>query len=114
MIQLSDQIDYLKKEIEEKTVLKAKRAREAAQAKADLAATKKDLAEDEKTLAEVESTFAAKTDQYNENQEVRKAELEALSKAIEIISSPAVSTSYSDHINLAQVGAKGATLLQMR
>jgi hypothetical protein len=113
MIQLSDQIDYLKKEIEEKTVLKAKRARESAQAKADLAATKQDLAEDEKTLAEVESTFAAKTDQYNENQEVRKAELEALNKAIEIISSPAVSTSYADHINLAELMSK-TSFLQTR
>merc|ERR1719399_284656 len=113
MIQLSDQIDYLKKEIEEKTVLKAKRAKESAQAKADLAATKADLAEDEKTLAEVESTFAAKTDQYNENQEVRKAELEALSKAIEIISSPAVSTSYADHINLAELMSK-TSFLQTR
>merc|ERR1719393_447478 len=44
MIQLSDTIDYLKKEIEEKSVLKTKRASESAKAKSDLAATKDELA----------------------------------------------------------------------
>jgi hypothetical protein len=103
MIQLSHTIDYLKKELEEKSVLKAKRSKESAQAKADLASTKHEKAEDEKTLAEMKATFAAKTDQFNENQEVRANELEAIAKAIEIISSPAVAQSYSEHINLAQL-----------
>merc|ERR1719230_995269 len=103
MIQLSDEIDYMKKEIEEKTTLKAKRAKASAQAKADLAATKKELAEDEKTLADMTATFAAKSDQYAENQEVRKQELEAINKAIEIIASPEVAGSYAENINLAQV-----------
>jgi len=103
MIQLSDTIDYLKKELEEKSVLKAKRSKESAQAKADLASTKHEKAEDEKTLAEMKATFAAKTDQFHENQEVRTNELTAIAKAIEIISSPAVAESYSEHINLAQL-----------
>merc|ERR1719310_75332 len=47
VIQLSDTIDYLKKEIEEKSVLKSKWASAAAQAKSDLASTKTELAEDE-------------------------------------------------------------------
>merc|ERR1719359_2623141 len=72
MINLSNTIDYLKKEIEEKSVMKAKRAKESAQAKSDLASTKKELAEDEKTLAETKATFAAKSDQFKANQEVRK------------------------------------------
>merc|ERR1719398_697270 len=103
MIQLSNEIDYMKKEIEEKTVLKAKRSEESASAKASLAATKKELAEDEKTLADMTATFAAKSDQFKANQEVRKQELEAISKAIEIISDPSVAGSYGEHINLAQV-----------
>merc|ERR1719356_1606249 len=73
VIQFSDTIDYMKKEIEEKSVLKAKRARESAQAKSDLAATKKELAEDEKTLKEMKATFAAKSDTFKANQKVRKA-----------------------------------------
>jgi hypothetical protein len=103
MIQLSNEIDYMKKEIEEKTVLKAKRSEESASAKASLAATKKELAEDEKTLADMTATFAAKSDQFKANQEVRKQELEAISKAIEIISDPSVAGSYGEHINLAEV-----------
>merc|ERR1719331_611699 len=103
MIQLSDEIDYMKKEIEEKTVLKAKRSEESASAKASLAATKKELAEDEKTLADMTATFAAKSDQFKANQEVRKQELEAISKAIEIISDPSVAGSYGEHINLAEL-----------
>merc|ERR1719277_838896 len=90
VIQLSDTIDYMKKEIEEKSVLKAKRASDSAQAKSDLAATKTELAEDEKTLAEMTATFEAKTDTFKTNQEVRTQELAAISKAIEIIANPDV------------------------
>merc|ERR1719199_789881 len=109
MIQLSDTIDYMNKEHEEKSVLKAKRSKESAQAKSDLAATRQELAEDEKTLADMKATFAAKSDQFKANQEVRKAELEAIGKAIEIISDPSVAGSYSKHVNLVQT-----SLLQIR
>merc|ERR1719271_1334211 len=111
MIQLSDEIDYMKKEIEEKSVLKAKRSKESAQAKANLASTKKELAEDEKTLADMTATFAAKSDQFKPNQEVRKAELEAIGKAIEIISDPSVAGSYGEHVNMAQMKT---SFLQLR
>merc|ERR1719335_2175788 len=111
MIQLSDSIDYMKKEIEEKSVTKAKRSEDSARAKASLAATKKELAEDEKTLADMTATFAAKSDQFKANQEVRKAELEAIGKAIEIISDPSVAGSYGEHVNLAQMKT---SLLQVR
>ena len=104
-------IDYLKKEIEEKSVLKAKRSKESAQAKSDLASTRKELAEDEKTLADTQATFAAKSDQFKANQEVRKAELEAIGKAIEIIADPSVAGSYGKHINLVQTKT---SLLQIR
>merc|ERR1719473_1839300 len=102
MINLSNTIDYLKKEIEEKSVLKAKRSKESAQAKSSLASTKNELADDEKTLADMKATFAAKSDQFKANQEVRKAELEAIGKAIEIISDPSVAGSYGKHVNFAQ------------
>jgi len=102
MINLSNTIDYLKKEIEEKSVSKTKRARDSAQTKSDLASTRSDLAEDEKTLADMKATFAAKSDQFKANQEVRVAELAAISKAIEIISDPSVSGSYGEHINLVE------------
>merc|ERR1719199_1697350 len=111
MIQLSNEIDYMKKEIEEKTTLKAKRSSESAQAKSDLASTKKELADDEKTLADMKATFASKSDQFKANQVVRKDELEAIGKAIEIISDPSVAGSYGKHVNFAQTKT---SLLQIR
>jgi len=103
MINLSNTIDYLKKEIEEKSVLKAKRSRESEQAKGNLASTRKELAADEKTLADTTATYAAKSDQFAANQEVRKSELEAIGKAIEIISGGAVAGSADKHLpSLAQ------------
>jgi len=109
VINLSNTIDYLKKELEEKSVLKAKRAKASAQAKADLASTQTELAADEKTLADMKATFAAKSDQFKANQVVRTDELEAIGKAIEIISGGAVAGSASKHLNLAQT-----SLLQVR
>jgi len=105
MVHAGNTIDYMNKEIEEKSALKAKRAAESASAKSDLAATKKDLAEDEKTLSDMKATFAAKADQFKANQEVRKQELEAIDKAIEIIADPSVAGSYGEHVNLAQMKA---------
>lgn len=112
MIHLSDEIAYMKKETEEKSVLKAKRASESAAAKSDLASTKAAKAEDQTTLKDMKATFAAKTDTFKANQEVRKSELEAISKAIEIISNPNVAGSYGEHVNLAQTAR--TSLLQMR
>merc|ERR1719487_553064 len=53
-------------------------------------------------LAEMISVHGQKTEVFKANQEVRQLELEALNKAIEIISSPNVADSYAGHINLAQ------------
>merc|ERR1719191_440498 len=49
------------------------------------------------------SVFQEKSSVYDENQKVRKMELEAIAKAIEIISNPNVADSYAGHIKLAQV-----------
>jgi len=111
MVHMSNTIDYMTKEIEEKSVFKAKRASESAQAKSDLGATKNDLADDKQTLKDMKATFAAKSDTFKANQVVRKDELEAIGKAIEIISDPSVAGSYSEHVNFAQ---EKPSLLQVR
>jgi len=102
MIQLSDLISHSKSDRESKAETKATRSAESAKAKGDLADTKTALAADEKTLAEMTSIFQEKSAVFKENQEIRKLELEALAKAIEIISSPNVSASYAGHIKLTQ------------
>merc|ERR1719316_1209 len=100
MIHLSDTITANNQDRDEKASMKAQRASESGAAKGQLAATKTALAEDEKLTAEIGATYKAKAAQYEENQKVRAGELEALSKAIEIIASPAVSGSF------AQVSSK--------
>jgi len=96
---------------DEKATEKGKRAAASAKAKGELGETKKELAADQKLQEEIQATFSAKTATYQQNQKVRQQELEAIAKAIEIISSPAVAQSYSKHINLAQ--ARGVSFLQM-
>ncbi|CAK0831792.1 unnamed protein product, partial [Prorocentrum cordatum] len=64
----------------------------------------------------MQATFAAKSATFAQNQEVREQELEALQKAIEIISNPAVAGSYGDHVQsaLPQLAARGRSFLQTR
>merc|ERR1719382_1885029 len=114
MIHINDVLTKTKADRETKAATKASTAAASIKAQGDLAATRKEKAADEKTLADMQATFAAKTETYTQNQEVRKGELEAVAKAIEIISSPEVSGSYSEHINLAQKGSQIApAFLQM-
>merc|ERR1719310_1190743 len=113
MLHLSDSIKQSTADRDEKASMKAQRASESGAAKGKLAATKTALADDEKMSAEIASTFEAKSAQYAENQKVRKGELEALGKAIEIIADPSVAGSYSEHVNLAQVSSQPVTLLQL-
>jgi len=110
VVHMTNTIDYMTKEIEEKSVFKAKRSSESAQAKSDLAGTKNDLADDTKTLKDMKATYAAKSDQFKANQVVRADELEAIGKAIEIISDKSVAGSYGKHVNFAQK----TSLLQVR
>merc|ERR1719264_1213220 len=114
MIHLTDTITKSTEDSEEKTVVKAKTAASPAKAKGDLADTKKELAADKELKADIEATFAAKSATYEQNQKVRKEELEALAKAIEIIANPDVAGSYKEHINLSQLPGGKVTLLQMR
>jgi len=58
----------------------------SARAKGLLAETKESKAENEKFLADMTSTHEAKSATFEANQKVRKEELEAIDKAITIIS----------------------------
>merc|ERR1740130_86967 len=58
----------------------------------------------------MKATFAAKTDTFKNNQAVRASELEAVAKAIEIISDPSVAGSYGKH----DLGFTQTTFLQLR
>jgi len=92
-VHLTNTLDNLKAEREELSQTKAKTSADSARAKGELADTKASLAETEKFLADVKSTYATKTAAFEGNQKVRAEELEALGKAIAIISDPTVSAS---------------------
>merc|ERR1712070_420513 len=98
----TDMISHSNKNRDEKAATKADLSAKSAEAKGDLTRTKEAKAADEKTLAEMISIHEQKTEVFKANQEVRTLELEALNKAIEIISAPNVADSYAGHINLAQ------------
>lgn len=113
MLHLDDALRTLKKDLEEKSVKRTKRATDSASAKGDLATAKDDIAEDEQTLRDMKATFAAKTETFKANQATRKQELETISEAVAIFSNPSqiragmdaatsVSVSHSKHFGLLQ------------
>merc|ERR1719410_2769649 len=91
-------VSSMNKEREAAVESKARKMTESAAAKETLGDTRTTLAEAEKFLAEMEATFKSKTATFDANQQVRAEELEALSKAIEIISNPDVVASYEKHV----------------
>jgi len=112
-VHLTNTLDNLKQAHEQMSGTKAKAAAVSARGKGDLADTKASLAEAEKFLADTKATYATKTSAFESNQEVRKQELEALGKAVQIISNPDVSGSYGKHVNLIQQPALKVSLLQL-
>merc|ERR1740138_382861 len=89
--ELTDSIDNASAEESKKTKLKAKRAADEGGAKGELAATQADLAEDEKYLQDMTTECGQKSQDFEARQTLRAEEMEALNKAIEIISSGDVS-----------------------
>merc|ERR1740130_2428015 len=77
---------------------KGKRAADSAAAAGELQATKEELASDKSMLQEVKTTFTSKQQRFEENQKTRSGEFVAISQAIDIISSPAVSLIHTDRI----------------
>merc|ERR1740130_301212 len=95
---LSDTLSASKKDVSNKKAEKGKRAADAAAAAGELQATKEELASDKSMLQEVKTTFTSKQQRFEENQKTRLGEFVAISQAIDIISSPAVSLIHTDRI----------------
>lgn len=99
----TDTIDRDDSDRTEKIALKEKKFAAAAEAKGELVETRKAKAADEALKKETSATFEEKAAVYEENQKVRKDELAALGKAVEIISSPSVDGSYAKRVNAASL-----------
>jgi len=98
----------------EKAATKGEKLAAKATAEKELASTKSDLKANQDLSAEIESTYRVKAAAYTENQKVRADELTALSQALDILKAPEVSSSYAEHINLAQVASKSLSFLQVQ
>jgi len=95
-------VENSEKEIEANTVKKQKKSEKSAQNKKQLTSTVADKAEYEKLLKSTEKESEEKNPFFAEKQKLRKEELAAIAKVIEILSSFDVSGNAVKYLSLAQ------------
>merc|ERR1719389_772839 len=106
---LTDSIERATTARDEKMSTKAQREKDKSSAEGDLADTTITLGEDTKFLSDLSAECEAKSVEFEKNQVLRAGELEAVGKAIEIMSSDKVS-------GFVQEGVvqEGVSLAQLR
>jgi len=109
---LKAQIDQATQARTEKAEPKAKALQAAADAKGDLQDTTTTRDDDSKYLADLTATCEQKSAAFAERQQLRADEIAAVEKAIEILSSGAVSGASEKH--LPQLVQKSSALAQLR
>merc|ERR1719183_1114109 len=114
--QLTDDIKADNASIEKKTQLKAKRLGDAAQARGDKKVAETTKAKDEKVLSDTNGECKATSEDFENNQVTRAAEIKAVEKAIEILSSDAVKGNAGKHLPAAALLQKkvGTVLASLR
>jgi len=108
---LTTQIASAGQERGRKETTKSKTLEAEAQAKGDLADTQASLAEDEKFLADLDSECKQKSFDYEQRQIVRQGEIDAITKATEVMSGDSVAGANA-HVSLVQ--KKAVSLAQLR
>merc|ERR1719399_1232521 len=123
MQELTDNIENAEAEIARRSKVKAEREQDKADAEKDLAQTTADRDEDQKYLDDLTDLCTQKRADFAKRQELRQGELDAIDKAIEIISSASVAGAAEKHlpqllqssaISLAQLRSKEQNPLQER
>jgi cell division septum initiation protein DivIVA len=110
---LKHQIDEATTDRDEKAGRKAKKLQAKADAEGDLTDTTTTMEADKKYLSELVATCEQKARDFVSRQQLRREELEAVQKAIEIISSSAVAGNAEKHLpTLLQT--QGTSLSQLR
>jgi septum formation inhibitor MinC len=104
MLELKDTEANYQKDAEEKTAEKERKAEMAAENKKQLASTKDIKAANEHSLAETTTECDEKGMSFEEKQDLRTEEIEAIGKALEILSSPEVSGNAEKYLELVQQG----------
>jgi cell division septum initiation protein DivIVA len=109
---LTNSINTAKEDRSDKAQQKAKIAQKEADAKGDLQDTMASRDDDQAYLTDLVSTCKSKSDDFEARQTLRAQEIEAIEKAVEIISSGAVSGAADKHLpGLVQ---QGSSLAQLR
>jgi chromosome segregation ATPase len=116
MQKLHDDTENANEQKEKKTEMKARRQADAARGKGDLTSTTALRDDDDKYLSDLITECKSKSRDFESRQVLRKGEIDAISKAIEIMSSPAVSGAGDKHLPAAfvQARARGTSLVQLR
>jgi hypothetical protein len=99
---LSDSIANAKNEIAQNSKVKASKEGRAAEAGKQLTMTRQSKASSEATLAEMKQSCLEQKLSYEEKQQLRGEEIEAIEKAIEILSSAAAQGASEKHFSLLQ------------
>merc|ERR1719263_312942 len=102
LMELTDSTKQAENQREKKAKTKAQREEDAAAGKGDLADTTASHDEDVKYLEDLNAQCTQKSNDFEARQQLRAEELEAIQKAIEIISSPDVSGASDKHLALVQ------------
>ncbi len=87
----------------------AEQGKLAGEGRGELKATESDLDAMDTYVKDLKTTYKLKTDQFEKNQAVRKDELEAIGKAIEIIGGKAVSGAADEHLPAMLLQIKSAS-----
>jgi len=109
---LTDSIENTQKDIERKTIKKQQKSEKKAAQEKQRKGTMAVKAADEETLANTKTECKEKSFSFQEKQQLRQEEIEALQKATEIMSSPDVLGSAEKHLELAQT-SKAKALIQL-
>mmetsp|Transcript_61157 Transcript_61157/g.97073 ORF Transcript_61157/g.97073 Transcript_61157/m.97073 type:complete len:670 (-) Transcript_61157:84-2093(-) len=113
MQDLKAQIAQATQDRDEKAVTKAKKLQAKADAEGDLKDTTTTMEADKKYLADLTATCEQKGSDFESRQQLRAEEIVAIEKAIEIISSEAVSGNADKHLP-SMMQKKGSALSQLK
>merc|ERR1719236_147865 len=113
---LTNQIEMATDERNQKTAHKAKREQDKADASGALSDTEDLLAADEKFMKDMKVEHTQKKSDFGIRQEVRAGEIEALNKAMEIMSGDSVAGSGAKHLPglIQKSKSKKVSLVQLR
>jgi len=111
MLDLKDAKENAQRDIADKTAQAQRKLKTAAEDKKQLLATEAVKETNEKTLKGMTSECFEKDLSFQEKQKLRTEEIEAIGKAVEIMSSPEVAGAADRHLSLAQLPAGGGVAL---